>query len=170
MTRLAAAAIALPACLALAACSAPVAGPAGTAEPPLVARFFLEVAPGEAGVPAVLPRSGVTVVVSPRPVVVEYDIANAEVVQVDLGLCLLVELNAAAARDLHRLSVASVGRRLVLSLDDRFVGARPIDGAMAEGTLLTFVELPDAELPALVARLKKTSAELAAAAKKAGRS
>lgn len=134
---------------------------------PLVARIFLEAKPGETGVAVALPDSGVTINVGPKPVVVEYDLANAEVAQVELGRCLLLQLNGAASRDLYRLSVSALGRRLVLSLNDRVLGARRIDEAIAEGTVLFFVEVPDAELPALVERLKRTSADLAAAARKA---
>ncbi|HLP26815.1 MAG TPA: hypothetical protein VK477_14135 [Acidobacteriota bacterium] len=136
---------------------------------PLVARFYLEAKPGEAGVAVTLPHSGVSITVSPKPVVVEYDIANAEVAQVDLGQCLFVQLNASASRDLYRLSVGAIGRRLVLALNEQFVGARPIEEAMEGGTILTFVEWPDAELPALVDRLKRTSADLTEAARKARR-
>lgn len=168
MTRLVAA-IALLTCLGLAACSSPAGKSAQSPAPPLVARFFLEAKAGEPGVTVMLPQSGVTLVVSPKPVVVEYDIVNAEVAQVELGRCLLVQLSPAATRDLYRLSVSSVGRRLVLSLNDQFVGARPIEGAMSDGTILTFVERPDAELPDLVGRLKATCAEIAAA-RRAGQS
>ena len=134
---------------------------------PLVARFYLEVRPGEAGVPAQLPVSGVSIPVNAKPVIVEYDIANAEVAHVDLGSCLMLQLTPAAARDLYRLSVSNVGRRLVLFLNDAPMGARRIEQAMPDGTILVFVETPDAGLAALVARLKRTSAEiLAAAAKK----
>jgi hypothetical protein len=134
---------------------------------PLVARFYLEAKPGEAGVAVMLPQSGVTINVAPKPVVVEYDIANAEVAQVELGRCLLVQLNGPASRDLYRLSVGAIGRRLVLALNDQFVGARRIEAAMEDGAILIFVELPDAELSTLVDRLKGTSAELAEAARKA---
>ncbi|MBI2510687.1 MAG: hypothetical protein HYV96_01795 [Opitutae bacterium] len=134
---------------------------------PLVARFYLEAKPDESGVAVTLPQSGVTIAVAPKPVVVEYDIANAEIAQVELGRCLLVQLNGAAARDLYRLSVTANGRRLVLALNDRFVGARRIDQALEGGVMLIFVELPDEELPALVGRLKRTSADLAEAARKA---
>lgn len=133
---------------------------------PLVARFYLETTPSEAGLAVQLPLSGVAVNVGPKPVFVEYDIINAEEAQVDLGRCLLVQLTPAAARDLYRLSVASVGRRLVLSLNDKLVGARRIERAMADGNIMVFVELPDAELPALVVRLKRTSVDLVLAAKK----
>ena len=134
---------------------------------PLVARFYLEAKPNEASVAVTLPQSGITIGVAPKPVVVEYDIANAEVAQVELGRCLFVQLNASASRDLYRLSVGAIGRRLVLALNDQFVGARRIEGAMDGGAILTFVEAPDAELPALVERLKRTSADLAEAARKA---
>jgi len=136
---------------------------------PLVARFYLEAKPNEAGVAVTLPQSGVAIAVAPKPVVVEYDIANAEVAQVDLGRCLLVQLNSAAARDLYRLSVSGIGRRLVLALNDQFVGARRIDQAIADGAVLIFLETPEAELPAQVERLKRTSADLADAARKARR-
>lgn len=145
------------------------ATPSETPKPyaPLAARFYLETKPGESGVTVTLPRSGVRVVVAPKPVVVEYDIANAEIAQVELGRCVLVQLNGAAARDLYRLSVTASGRRLVLALDDRFVGGRRIDQPIEDGAILTFVELPDEELPALVDRLKRTSADLSEAARKA---
>lgn len=153
------------ACLGLGGCATAPAPAKDYA--PIVARFYLETKPGEAGVVVTLPQSGVTITVSPKPVVVEYDIANAEVAQVDLGQCLFVQLNASASRDLYRLSVGAIGRRLVLALNDQFVGARPIEAAMEGGTILTFVELPDAELPGLVERLKRTSTDLAEAARKA---
>lgn len=136
---------------------------------PLVARFYLETKPGETGVAVTLPDSGVTISVGPKPVVVEYDIANAELVQVDLGRCVLVQVNTAAARDLYRLSVSAVGRRLVLALNDQFLGARRIDEAIADGSILIFLETPEAELGDLVQRLKRTSADLAEAARKAKR-
>jgi hypothetical protein len=141
--------------------------PAPAAFQPAVARFFLETRPGEAGVEVQLPQSGATINIGPKPVLVESDIINAEVVRVDLGRCLMVQLTPAAARDLYRMSVVAAGRRLVLSLDDRFLGARRIDQAMADGTVLVFVELPDERLPGLVARLKRTSTDLALAGPRA---
>ena len=133
---------------------------------PLVARFYLETRVGEAGVPAQLPVSGVSITVSAKPVIVEYDIYNAEVAHVDLGSCLLLQLTPAAARDLYRMSATNLGRRLVLFLNDAPMGARRIEQAMPDGTLLVFVETPDAELAPLVARLKRTSAEIITAAAK----
>ena len=133
---------------------------------PLVARFFLEARPGETGVPLQLPVSGVSITVGAKPLFVEYDILNAELAKVDLGPCLLLQLTPAATRDLYRLSVASVGRQLVLVLNDAPVGVHRIEQAMTDGTVLVFVEGPDAALPALVERLRQTSAEIASAAKK----
>ena len=130
--------------------------------PPLVARFYLEARPGEAGVPVQLPVSGVNLTVGAKPVFSEYDLVNAEVAHVELGSCLLVQLTPAAARDLYRLSVASLGRRLVLFLNDAPLGARRLEQAMPDGTILVFVERPDAELPGLVERLKRTSAGIVA--------
>jgi hypothetical protein len=136
---------------------------------PLVARFYLENRPGEAGVPVQLPVSGVGLTISAKPVIVEYDLVNAEVAHVDLGACLMLQLTPAAARDLYRLSVTSLGRRLVLFLNDAPVGARRIEQAMPDGVILVFVETPDADLAPLVARLKRTSADIIVAAAKKGR-
>lgn len=140
--------------------------PGSPADQSLVARFYLEVRPGEAGVPLRLPVSGVTVTVGAKPVIVEYDFVNAEAVQGELGRCLWLQLTPAAARDLSRLSVTSPGRRLVLVLNDAPVGARRIEQALGNGTLMVFVETPDDDLAAIVARLQRTSANLIAAGRK----
>jgi hypothetical protein len=129
-------------------------------EPPLVARFYLELKPGEPGVSVDLPQSGLTIGVQRKPVLVEYDILNAEVAQVELGRCLLVQLTPAAANDLYRLTANARGRRLVLLLNDQPVGARRIDDTIADGNLLLFLEVPDADLPQVVQRLRATAGEL----------
>jgi hypothetical protein len=135
-------------------------------EAPLLARFYLELKPGEPGVSVDLPQSGLTIGVQRKPVLVEYDILNAEVAQVELGRCLLVQLTPAAANDLYRLTVNSLGRRLVLLLNDQPVGARRIDEAIADGNLLLFLEVPDVDLPQVVRRLKATAGELARSSRK----
>jgi hypothetical protein len=141
--------------LALAGCqSAP--RPASTPE---VARFFLESVDG-AGEQVTLPQSGVQILVQPKPVITEFDIANVELARVELGLCLAFELTPAAAGDLHRLTAANQGRRLVLLLGGVPFGARYIAQPMDRGTVLIFIEVPDAALPALVANLKETCAAL----------
>lgn len=164
--RLALLVVAVLAGLASAGCNTTKTTPPPAYEP-LVARFFLEAKRNEAGVPVTLPRSGLNIAIAPRPVLVEYDIVNAELVQVELGRCLLVQLTPAASRDLYRLSVSSVGRRLVISLNDEVLGARQIEGAMADGMVMIFLEVSDDLLPEIVERLKRTSADVAEMARKA---
>lgn len=143
--------------------AAALAGCATSAPPkdytPVVARFFLEAA-GDDGVPLTLPQSGVRITVNPKPVIAEGDIGNVELVQVDLGQCLFFQLTPSALRDFYRMTVTHQARRLVLMLDGQPLGARRIDGPIANGSLLIFVERPDAELPALVQNLKKSSAAI----------
>ena len=134
--------------------------------PPLVARFYLEIRPGDAGVPVRLPVSGVSVTVGAKPVFSEYDIVDAAVAQTELGACLRLDFTPAAARDLYRLSAASLGRRLVLLLNEEPLGARRIEQTIPDGAILVFVETSDAELPGLVERLKRTTAGIVAAGKK----
>jgi hypothetical protein len=128
---------------------------------PLVARFYLEARPGTPATTVQLPVSRTLVNISPKPVLVEYDIADVEFAKVDLGWCLYFQFTPAAARDLYRLTSANPGGRLVLTLNDTPVGARPIDQVIADGRLLTFVELPNEQLPPIAERLKRTSAMLA---------
>ncbi len=128
---------------------------------PLIARFYLEAQPGEPAVPVQLPVSRVDLNVGPKPVFVESDIVDAELVRVNLGWCMLVKFTPAAGRDLYRLTAGSIGRRLVLSFNDQPAGARRIEQVMPEGALLIFVEVDDTNLPPLVERLKRTSAEIA---------
>jgi hypothetical protein len=128
---------------------------------PLVARFFMELRPGTPGVRVQLPISKVALTVNPKPVLVEYDITNVEFAKVDLGWCLYFQFSSAAARDLYRLSAANLGGRLVLTLNDAPVGARVLDQAIADGSLLIFVEVPNEELPPIAERLKRTSAAIA---------
>jgi hypothetical protein len=126
---------------------------------PTQARLFLEST--DASAPTVkLPKSGVIINVSSKAIITEGDIVNAEVAQVELGKCLLLQVTPAAARDLYRLTVMNQGRRMVLTLNGVALGARQIDGPFGEGTVIIFVEMTDAELTALVHDLKRTSAEL----------
>ncbi len=130
---------------------------------PTIARFYFEST--DASSAAVeLPRSGVRLSLAAAPAFSEGDIVNVELVQVELGRCLLFELTTAAARDLYRLSVANQGRRLVLTLNGAAFGARRIDGPIADGRAFVFVEMADESLPALVQSLKQTSAEIQRAA------
>lgn len=134
---------------------------------PTVARFFVENAQ-QAGTPILLPRSGVRISVNSKPVITEGDIVNVELVQVELGKCLLFQLTPAATRDFYRMSVTQQGRRIVLTIDGNPVGARRIDGAITDGAVFVFVELPDESLPRLVENLKKYSAALQLELKRKG--
>ena len=128
---------------------------------PLVARFYLEARPDEAGVPLQLPLSKLSITVNPKPVFVETDIVDATLMRVKLGWCLMIQFTPQAGRDLYRLTAGSLGRRLVLSFNGQPAGARRIEQVMPEGALLIFVEVDDVNLPPLVERLKRTSAEIA---------
>ena len=119
-------------------------------------RFFLEAGASD-GTPVTLPQSGVRLTVNSKPVITEGDIVNVELVQVDLGKCLLVQLTPSATRDFYRLSVTHQGRRLVLLVNDAPLGARRLDGAITNGVIYVFVEVPEGDLPALVTNLKKSS-------------
>ncbi|MSU65172.1 MAG: hypothetical protein EXS38_03505 [Opitutus sp.] len=125
-------------------------------ETPALARIFLESADAR-GTDLALPQSGVHLVVNPQPVLVEGDFTNVELVQVELGKCLMFQLSPAAARDFYRLSASHQGRRLVLVVNGAPVGARRIDGPIADGVVYIFVELTDDVLPRLVDDLKKTT-------------
>lgn len=132
---------------------------------PVTARFYLESADSMS--PRVtLPRSGVQLAVGAKPVFTEFDIVDVDVVEVQLGKCLRFEFSAAAARDLYRLTATNQGRRLVLSLDGRPAGARPIDRPFREGTVLIFVEMPDEALPPLAENLRQMAGAVHEAAAK----
>lgn len=124
---------------------------------------FLEEAAART-VSATLPQSGVRVMIGPKPVLTEGDIVNVELMQVELGKCLMFQLTPAAARDLYRISGSNQGRRLVLFVNDVAVGARRMEGPLAEGRVFVFVEMADAALPGLVENIKKTSVALQRAA------
>jgi hypothetical protein len=148
-----------------------VLGVAGCQSPPVrdgdpvVARFWLEAEAGRT-VEVALPVSETTIRVLARPVISEFDIVNVELARVELGLCLMFQMTPGAARDLYRLSASNQGRRLVLFLNDRPAGARVIERPIEGGVLYTFVELPDAELPALVQSLKQTASDVGLALSK----
>ena len=126
---------------------------------PMQARFFLE-APHADGMPIMLPQSGVRVSVNGMPVITEGDIMNVELVQVDLGKCLLFQLTPSATRDFYRLSVSHQGKRIVVIVNGEPLRARRIDGPITNGALFVFIERPEAELPLLVENLKKSSVAL----------
>ncbi len=103
-----------------------------------------------------LPVSGTSISVLKEPVVNEFDIYNVELVKVDMGMALLLQLSEKGARDLYRASVSNMGGRIVLTINGVAIGARRIDGAIQNGNLYTFVEVADEELGQLVLDLKES--------------
>jgi len=135
-------------------------------QPGAYAWFLLEADAEQEGVPLVLPVSGVAIRVAPKPVISEFDIAEAAVAEVDLGRCLALRLTGEAARDLYRMSVSQMGKRIVLLVNGRPLGARMLDGAIEGGVLFVFVEVPDADLHELVLEINTFAASLQAHAAK----
>lgn len=132
---------------------------------PTTARFFLEST--EANAPTVaLPISGLKVAISASPVLTEGELSRVEIVQVELGRCLLFQTTPYSVNELYRVTGANQGRRLVLMLNQLPMGSRRIEGPMADGRLLIFVEVADAALPELVTNMNKTIQELQHAKKK----
>ncbi|MGJ8651656.1 MAG: hypothetical protein ACSHX8_00150 [Opitutaceae bacterium] len=109
---------------------------------------------------AILPKTGTRISLEKDPVVNEFEIINVELVKVDLGLALMIQVSEAGGRSLYRASVTNNGSRIVLLINGNAVGARRLDGAISDGKLYTFVELPDEELPQLVMDMKETIIKL----------
>jgi hypothetical protein len=154
MIRLLALLLGVSACFALAACNSVPTRTA--AEPPVapVVRVFLETVADELALRVQLPRSGVALPVGRGPVFLETDLVDAEVAEVELGRCLLLQFSGRAAQDLYRLTARASGRRLVVSIDGEFLGARRIESALGDGQLLVFLEVPDERLVEIVGRVK----------------
>lgn len=115
---------------------------------------------GLTGEEAILPKTGTRISLQKDPVVSEFEIINMELVKVDLGLALMIQVSEKGGRDLYRASVTNNGSRIVLLINGNAVGARRLDGAISDAKLYTFVELPDEELEQLVLDVKKTILKL----------
>jgi len=107
-----------------------------------------------------LPVSGTAVSVEREPLISEFEITNVELVKVDLGMALLLQVSGEGSRKLYRASVSRMGGRIVLTVNGKPIGARRIDSAISDGNFFTFVELPDDELEALVVDLKESIIKL----------
>lgn len=105
-----------------------------------------------------LPISGTTVRVLNEPVVDEFEIVNVEMVKVDMGLAMLVEVTDKGGRELYRKTVTNKGGRIVLTINDNPIGARRIDSAIGDAKFYTFVEVDDEELGQLVLDIKDSLA------------
>ncbi|MDX2112089.1 MAG: hypothetical protein SFY80_17810 [Verrucomicrobiota bacterium] len=135
-------------------CSTPQSQP----NDPAIARFHVETA---AAYPnneqLLLPLSGTRITVARTAVLTELDITGVELIQVDLGLCLLFSFTPEASRTLYRITAGNSGRRLVLTVNGSPVGTRVITGPEGSGQWMTFTEMNDEDLPGLVTRLRETT-------------
>ncbi len=125
-----------------------------------VARFFLEASEGDAFASVTLPVSGVQIAVNNKPIITEYDFTSVELAQSDLGMFISFNLTGDAARDVYRVTGTNQGKRLVLFINGKPVGARVIDRAFNTGSVAVFAALPDEMLPDLVKNMNATSVDL----------
>lgn len=103
-----------------------------------------------------LPKGGTRIAIQKEPLVNEFQIANVELVKVDLGLAILIQLTGQGARALYRGTVTNMGGRIVFTVNGNAIGARRIDTPISDGNYYTFVEIEDQELGQLVLDLKKS--------------
>lgn len=115
---------------------------------------------GLGGTVAQLPVSGTRIPLRKEPLVSEFDIVNVELVKVDMGLAMLLQVNEKGARQLYRGTVTNMGGRIVLTVNNNPIGARRIDNTIQDGNFYTFVEIEDEELGQLVLDLKKSLQQL----------
>ena len=114
------------------------------------------------GVELRLPHSGTEILVEQLPLVNEFEIRNVELVKVDLGRALLLQMTEKGARNLFRGTVTGNGSYIVLTINGNPIGIRHVDGAIDNGNFYTFVELPDEKLGQLVLNMKETLRQLKA--------
>ena len=107
-----------------------------------------------------LPVSGTTITIQDQPFINEFDILNVEMVKVDIGVALLLQVSPQASRSLYRRSISNMGGRIVLMVSGNAIGARRIDGAIEDGNFYTFVEVDDEELGKLVFDMKASLATI----------
>ncbi len=125
-----------------------------------VARFLIESDSAKGAIQVMLPISGVSLRVAPKPVVTEFDLRQVVEAEVEMGRCVLFQLSPAASRDLYRLTASNIGRRLVVVINGEPLGARMIDRPLEAGTLFIFLEVPDESLPGLVENLNATTMKI----------
>ena len=115
---------------------------------------------GGSGSKVTLPISGTAIKLEREPVVAEYDIINVELVKVDMGIALMIQVTDKGSRELYRRSVTNAGSRIVFTCNGQPIGARRLDGTIEDGQFFTFVEIPDDEVGQFVLDLKASIAEL----------
>ena len=88
-----------------------------------VARFLIEASEGDTFASVTLPVSGVQIAVNNKPAVTEFDFTGVQLAHADLGDFLVFSLTVDAARDVYRLTGSNQGKRLVLFINGKPVGA-----------------------------------------------
>jgi hypothetical protein len=109
-----------------------------------------------------MPISGSRIAINREILVSEFEIQQVELVQVELGMAIMLQLTEAGARALYRASVASNGRRVVMLVNGNAIAARRLDGPITDAKYYTFVEMSDDALPELVLDLKRSISEIKA--------
>jgi len=94
--------------------------------------------------------------VARMPLVNEFEITNIELVQVDLGLAVLIQMDELASRRLFRASVEHNGARVALLVGGVPVGLRRLDGPIQDGNFFIFVDLDDEATEQLVVDMRET--------------
>jgi len=133
-----------------------------TIENPHVPSIYLEAAgsvPGDEHPFVTLPVSETKVRIFDQPLFDPMDIIRIELVRVERGLAVRYLLTPSASRRLIRSSVDNIGYRFVFFDNSSPIGARMIDGVIEDGILYTFLEVPEADLPELVAEMNRTLVE-----------
>lgn len=125
-----------------------------------VARFLVEARGDDSGVNIQLPISGSVVRVSPKAMITEYDVVSAQVVQSDLGVCVMFQLTQDAGRALFRISATNQGSRLVTTINGVPLAAQVMQRPIGDAVIISYLEIPPEELPELVKNINKTSADL----------
>jgi hypothetical protein len=120
-------------------------------------RFFVEAARGDLKsnkvVPIMLPVSGSEINILPVPSVPEFEIFSVEIKEGKEGPYLRFTLSPKARLNLMQLTGIYRGRRFVLVIGSTPIGSRLIDTVMIDGTISTYVEIPDSDLPLLVDKI-----------------
>lgn len=108
----------------------------------------------------VLPDGVTKIFVERSPIVGAKEIVNVEMVKVELGPALLVQLSDRGARELYRQSVTNNGSRVVFMANGQAKGARRLDGAISDGQFYTFVDMTEEELGQMVLDIKESIPEI----------
>lgn len=110
-----------------------------------------------------MPVSGAEIEVCANPVLLESDIESVKIVDSSLGKCLVFQLKRSAAISFYKLSIGCENRKLVLVLNGEPIGiSTPIQGPVADGNILVFVEYEEDKLENLAYRIHDVIVKLKA--------